>query len=71
MYKILIVLGICFLCKSIINAQDIPAGEKALGTKTYDQFEKSEVCKSCHTDIYQQWTQAMMSQAYTHHWDEI
>ncbi|MCK7517300.1 MAG: hypothetical protein MZV64_06030 [Ignavibacteriales bacterium] len=26
---------------------------------------------SCHTDFYQQWKQAMMSQAYTHHWDEI
>ncbi|MCB0732591.1 MAG: hypothetical protein KDC88_16325, partial [Ignavibacteriae bacterium] len=26
---------------------------------------------SCHVDFYQQWTQAMMSQAYTHHWDEI
>lgn len=56
---------------SAINAQEIPAGEESLGTRTYDQFEKPEVCKSCHTDIYQQWTQAMMSQAYTHHWDEI
>ena len=55
----------------LIHCQDIPAGEEALGTKSYDQFEKSEVCKSCHTDIYMQWTQAMMSQAYTHHWDEI
>ena len=52
-------------------AQHIPAGEEALGTKSYDQYEKPAVCKSCHTDIYQQWTQAMMSQAYTHHWDEI
>ena len=60
-----------FLFASLIQAQDIPAGDEALGTKTYDQFEKSEVCKSCHTDIYQQWTQAMMSRAYTHHWDEI
>jgi hypothetical protein len=56
---------------SLLFAQDIPAGEEALGTKSYDQFEKPEVCKSCHTDIYMQWTQAMMSQAYTHHWDEI
>ena len=60
-----------FLNIYLINAQDIPTGDEALGTKTYDQFEKPEVCKSCHTDIYQQWTQAMMSQAYTHHWDEI
>lgn len=39
---------------------------------TYDDFKKPEYCgASCHTDFYQQWKQAMMSQAYTHHWDEI
>ncbi len=51
--------------------QDLPSGDKALGTKKYDQYEKAEACKSCHTDIYMQWNQSMMSQAYTHHWDEI
>lgn len=49
----------------------LPAGDEALGTKKYEQYEKPETCKSCHNDIYQQWTQSMMSQAYTHHWDEI
>ncbi len=52
-------------------SQDLPFGEAALGSKDYNQYEKPEVCKSCHTDIYQQWTQTMMSQSYTHHWDEI
>ena len=52
-------------------AQDLPAGEEALGTKEYQQYEKPEVCRSCHDNFYQQWIQAMMSQAYTHHWDEI
>ena len=43
-----------------------------LGELKYDDFEKPEYCgTSCHTDFYQQWKQAMMSQAYTHHWDEI
>lgn len=51
--------------------QDIPAGEDAKGTKSYDQYEKPKPCAACHTDIYMQWTQSMMSQAYTHHWDEI
>ncbi|GAB4175034.1 MAG: cytochrome c family protein [Calditrichia bacterium] len=41
------------------------------GKIPYDQFEQAETCGSCHTDFYQQWTQAMMSQAYTHEWDEI
>ncbi len=46
-------------------------GEEAKGSVPYAKFEKPEACASCHVDIYQQWTQAMMSQAYTHHWDEI
>jgi hypothetical protein len=47
------------------------AGEGALGSRDYDDYESPRACASCHVDIYQQWTQAMMSQAYTHHWDEI
>lgn len=38
---------------------------------SYDDFERPKACGTCHIDIYQQWSQAMMSQAYTHHWDEI
>ncbi len=47
------------------------AGEEALGSRSYDDYENPKACYSCHVDIYMQWTQAMMSQAYTHHWDEI
>ncbi len=47
------------------------AGESAPGSRSYDDYEKPAACKSCHTDIYYQWDQAMMSKAYTHHWDEI
>jgi hypothetical protein len=50
----------------------VKAGDAALGTRKYDDFQPPKFCgTSCHTDLYQQWTQAMMSQAYTHHWDEI
>ncbi len=66
-----IVLAV-FLAKSTTgDVPDLPAGDDALGTKTYDQYETPKVCAACHVDFYQQWTQAMMSQAYTHHWDEI
>jgi hypothetical protein len=51
--------------------QDGPAGDELLGTGRYEDFEKPEVCQSCHIDHFRQWEQAMMSQAYTHHWDEI
>lgn len=51
---------------------EIKVGENAWKTRQYKDFEKPVVCgTSCHVDIYQQWSQAMMSQAYTHHWDEI
>ncbi len=50
----------------------VKAGDAALGTIDFKAFETPEFCgASCHTDFYQQWKQAMMSQAYTHHWDEI
>ncbi len=50
---------------------ELPAGDEALGTKKYDQYEMPKTCGACHTDFFRQWEQAMMSQAYTHHWDEI
>ncbi|MBN2425378.1 MAG: hypothetical protein JXB44_10165 [Calditrichaceae bacterium] len=62
---------ILFFTILTVHSQPIPVGEEALGTRSYDQYEKPAVCQSCHTDIYQQWTQVMMSQAYMHHWDEI
>jgi len=56
-----------------ISAQKaIKAGEAALGTRKYDDFQKPGFCgTSCHTTFFRQWEQSMMSQAYTHHWDEI
>jgi len=39
--------------------------------KSYDQFETPKRCAQCHKEIYTEWRSAMMSQAYTHHWDEI
>jgi len=56
---------------ALVFAGDQPVGEHALGSRKYSDYEKPEVCKSCHTSIYQQWRLAMMSQAFTHHWDEI
>ncbi len=45
---------------------------EATGSKSYDDYDTPAYCgTSCHTDFYQQWRQAMMSQSYTHHWDEI
>jgi hypothetical protein len=50
---------------------EAPSGDGLMGTGSYEQFEKPRACGSCHVDFYMQWQQAMMSQSYTHHWDEI
>lgn len=34
-------------------------------------FESAKKCRTCHPALYEQWSQAMMSKAYTHEWDEI
>lgn len=47
------------------------AGDDAFNTRSYQDYDKPTMCKSCHNDLYFQWDQAMMSKAYTHHWDEI
>lgn len=55
-----------------LAAQDQPkAGDAALGSQPYEKFEKPQVCGTCHVDIARQYEQAMMSQAFTHSWDEI
>jgi hypothetical protein len=46
-------------------------GDDSLGTRKYDDFERPAACATCHVDIARQHEQAMMSQAFTHSWDEI
>lgn len=71
MRRFWLLLPVVLFLGAYASLQDIPAGEQALGTRAYSDFEKAEACKACHTDIYWQWEQSMMSKAYTHHWDEI
>ena len=47
------------------------AGAAPAQKKTYDLFESPQRCAQCHREIHTEWKSAMMSQAYTHHWDEI
>jgi hypothetical protein len=48
-----------------------PAGDAALGTLTYDDFQPDTLCAECHVDLARQHQQALMSQSFTHRWDEI
>ena len=55
-----------------VQAQDTAkAGDAALGTQPYDKYQTPKACAVCHVDIARQHEQAMMSQAFTHAWDEI
>jgi hypothetical protein len=47
------------------------AGDAALGTQPYEKFEQDAVCAECHVDIARQHEQNLMSQSFTHQWDEI
>lgn len=67
-----LVLTLTFVPISVPGvAAEPPAGDDLLGAHPYESFERPETCVSCHVDIGRQHEQAMMSQAYTHHWDEI
>jgi hypothetical protein len=69
-YRILI-LSLFLILSTQIYSQGKAVSE-ALGAGSYDDYKTPQFCgTSCHVDIYQQWKQAMMSQAFTHHWDEI
>ena len=65
----LLLLTLLLLFAGIVSGG--PAGDKALGSRSYDDYETPNTCRPCHLDIFRQWEQAMMSQAYTHHWDEV
>ena len=72
MSKRLLVMFLAMLSTALVAAQTAPkVSDDAVGTIAYDKFERPAACATCHIDIARQHEQAMMSQAYTHHWDEI
>lgn len=67
--KVTLILSAALLISSYIFFNGTKSGQ---GSIKYEKFEKPQYCgTTCHPDFYSQWQQAMMSQAYTHHWDEI
>lgn len=59
------------LIVSLAPAWSQKAGDEALGTIPYARFAESEACAACHVDIGMQHRQSLMSQCFTHPWDEI
>jgi hypothetical protein len=73
-HRSLLLLALAFLVAltwGYVPPQNPKAGADALGSHKYDEFQTPKACGACHVDFFQQWTQSMMSQAYTHPWDEI
>jgi hypothetical protein len=69
--RLFVVTALLLLTAAAAGGGTGPSGDELLGTGSYDDFERPKACGSCHVDIFRQWEQAMMSQSYTHHWDEI
>ncbi len=64
-------LTLFLLMPVMMQAQNARFGDALLGSGRYEDFERPKSCATCHIDFSRQYEQAMMSQAYTHSWDEI
>ena len=42
-----------------------------MGKFRYENFKTPQRCRTCHKEIYQEWQQSLMSQSFTHHWDDV
>ena len=69
--KVIILTTLVVLCFMAFTVRMLAPQEDLKGKYAYKDFEPAKKCRSCHPGFYEQWSQAMMSQAYTHHWDEI
>lgn len=67
-----LVVGIAIALTITISAAMLKGKENDHKTYEYNDFKTAGYCgTACHNDIYRQWQQSMMAQAFTHHWDEI
>lgn len=55
----------------LLAALPLSGDDPRLGAIPWERFQSDRLCATCHTDFARQHEQAMMSQAYVHHWDEI
>jgi len=42
-----------------------------MGKFTYDDFSDPKQCGVCHGEIHREWQQSLMSQSFTHPWDDV
>ncbi len=66
-----IILTVIVVTLTAFTIRRLLPREDLKGKYAYKKFESAKKCRSCHPGLYEQWSQAMMSKAYTHPWDEI
>jgi len=59
------------LFAGIVAGPALAADGSLEGKHPYDSFEAPEDCADCHSAIAREHEASMMSQSFTHHWDEI
>jgi hypothetical protein len=69
--KLTLLVTILTLASTSASWAADPAGTAKAGTRKYGDWERPQACMACHPTFFQQFRQSMMSQAYTHSWDEI
>jgi len=47
------------------------SGATEEGKHSYNDFKKPKLCGTCHKEIYAEWKQSLMSQSFTHPWDDV
>jgi len=67
----LVFSGVALIVLTAFTFVKIAEREDLKSKYSYKDFESAKKCRSCHPGTYEQWSQSLMSQAYTHHWDEI
>ena len=60
---ILLILAVFGAPSALLGAQ--------MGKHKYSDFSKTKKCAMCHKAIYQEWQESLMSQSYTHKWDQV
>ncbi len=71
MKRQIILSSVIFLSLLIFTSLMVFRSQDPKGQFAYDDFDKPDYCRQCHNALYHQWERAMMSESFTHHWDEI
>ena len=70
--RVIVLVSLVTVASLTAAAAESPkAGDAALGTIPYDAFAQDKVCAECHVDLAAQHRQSLMSQSFTHLWDEV